>query len=288
MSGPIMDASQRWGLVFFGDGGSRPAHTRSEWACIARAITGADADLASCGDPARMRGDSVWCQTALDIYTQLRDAGAFGELDHTAEFCFADRTAIHAWLRAPVVPLGDAPQTMLEAEGLDQAFPTDARTDPLALPLLVERAQDVGVFGVPGNRVRLWPCVGSRATQPYTYTLTISPLGAVGLSGWPTYVGHVLNLDRPQADTIVSALTQVADLANHLIETAHNHRALASTADRADRLDRLPRGVDGYPLGRRVRGFPQLSNADTVRSIGAPAPSDTGTDRSQRGRNTTR
>ncbi|MDT5027810.1 MAG: hypothetical protein QOE61_4236, partial [Micromonosporaceae bacterium] len=208
-----------------------------------------------------MRGDAAWCQMACDTYTMLRDAGAYWHMRPGSEpVCYADGHIIRAWLDAPWVPVGDQPQTMLHAHGLDLRFDPDRQPEAASVTMLISQAQDAGVFGIPDHRVNLWRYFGDGTFPEHTYSLTARPPHGPGIISSLIGADEVLSPGRDPVDAIVGVLQRVASLANGLLTARNTGQATTPQAHRgrSGKPPPVPSGVEGHMVGARGRAFPAL------------------------------
>ena len=259
MTDPYDGPTGRWGLIFHGSGLYRHAHTRQEWAQIVDAIRTADL-LRSDG----IRGDDAWCQTAVDTYTRLHDAGAYAHLrPGDAPRWHADEHLVRAWLGAPVVPASDESTTMLDAHGWQDTFDPQRAPDPADLTILVGVAQDAGVVGAPLHKVSLLRWVQDGVFRDDAFVVVLWPPDGPARASAAVGLHELLPASSSAVDRIVGVLSTVATVAGALMSasdaaasaahrgrvqpapaTAVHERAL-SQGGRAFRL--IPGGTDSAP-----------------------------------------
>jgi hypothetical protein len=282
MTDPFDTASGRWGLAFHGAGRYHPAHTRREWKQIADAIRAADrvhtAVSRAFTDTTPVRGDDAWCQTAIGMYTWLQSADAHQQRPDDEPRCFADEDLVRAWLDAPWVPPAAQAETMAQVNGYDVAFQPGRLPDPSDITMLVDSAQDAGVFGIPGHRISLWRVFGDGTVAPHTFIATVRPPEGPGISSGLVGADRLVQVSGEPVAVIADVLRCVADIANDVLSSASLGHADAtrSTHDHDHATEPpppTPLEVQGSPTGVRVRPFPTLTaEAPTSASPAAVTP----------------
>jgi hypothetical protein len=266
MTAPFDDPTGHWGVIFHGTGMHRRARTRQEWAQIADAIATADLLRA---DAVGTRGDEAWCQIAVDTYSRLHDAGAYWHLrPGDQDLWHADEQLVRAWLDAPIVPAGDEPATILDANGWRSTFDPGHKPDPASLTILVDLAQDAGVAGAPRHRVTLLSWVERGITRNDTFLVLLWPPDGPAQGSSAVGLRDLIKPGDAPADVIVGFLQAVAQVTNGLLNmTTEPDVALRADGRHVDPAapPPLPEHVQGRRLGNPARVFPPLR-------VGHPAP----------------
>jgi hypothetical protein len=265
MSDPFDCPADRWGLIFYGSGLYRRAHTRQEWAQIAEAIR--TADLAHHNG---IRGDDAWCTIAVDTFTRLQDAGAYPELQpgDTPRWP-ADEHLIRSWLGAPIIPADARQDTILTASGWQHALHPRRRIDPADLTLLVDLAQDAGVVGEPQRKVSLLRWVQNGVFSDDSFLVLVWRPGGPALSSGPVPLAQLIGTGPTATDRAVSVLTGVATVANHLLAAAPPDPA--PIADLSHVLS-VANAVHEQPLPHSGRAFRLTTGTNPIAPSPPPPP----------------
>jgi hypothetical protein len=281
MTDPFDTPSGRWGVLFHGSGHYYPSHSRQEWKQIADAIRGADrvhgAAALAVTDPAPVRGDDAWCQIAINMYTWLHSADAHRQSPDDDPHCFADEDLVRAWLDAPWVPADAEYPTVAQMSGYDIAFEQGRLPDPSTITMLVDTAQDAGVFGIPRHRISLSRFFGDGTVNPHTFIVTVRPPEGPRISSPLVGADRLLQVDGEPVAVIANVLRSVADVANDVLSSAGLSNAPRSTHDHdhaSEPPPPVPPGVEGWPLGIRGRPFLTLTGDQPASALpSAAAPS---------------
>jgi hypothetical protein len=265
MTDPFDSPTGRWGLIFYGNGLYRRAHTRLEWAQIADAIAAADVRH---GDS--MRGGDAWCATAVDTFSMLRDVDAYAQLrsdDHPV--WHADERLIRAWLGAPTIPVELPGETVLHEHGWHETLGRDRRVDLADLSMLVDLAQDAGVVGEPLHKVNLLRWVNDGAFSDDSFLVLVWRPDGPALPSAPVGLDQLIGAGGSATDRAVAVLSGVAAVANHLLATAPPDRAPATAVKRerpaAD-------AVHEQPVRRGGRAFRLIAGAGNADPPTPPPP----------------
>jgi hypothetical protein len=216
MSDPFDSPADRWGLIFYGSGLYRRAHTRQEWAQIAEATRTADLVHHK-----GIRGDDAWCTIAVDTFTRLDHAGAYRDLEHgDTPRWHADEHLIRAWLGAPIIPAHARQDTILTASGWQHALHPRRRVDPADLTLLVDLAQDAGVVGEPQHEVSLLRWVRDGGFRDDSFLVLVWRPGGPALASGPVPLAQLIGAGGSATDRAVALLSGVATVANRLLAAA--------------------------------------------------------------------
>jgi hypothetical protein len=281
MTDPSDTPSGRWGHIFYGTGEYHPSHSRQEWKQIADAIRSADRVHAAATlvvtDPAPVRGDDAWCQIAINMYTWLHSADAHRQSPDDEPRCFADENLVRAWLDAPWVPPDAEAETVAQMTGYDVQFEQGRLPDPSTITMLVDTAQDAGVFGIPRHRINLWRFFGDGTLPPHTFILTVRPQDGPGVNSSLVGADRLLQIGGEPVTVIADLLRSVADVASEVLSSAGlgNADAARSTHDHdhaSEPPPPVPQGVQGWPVGIRGRPFPTLTGEQPASASPSAAP----------------
>jgi hypothetical protein len=200
---------ERWaGLV-------SSTHSPRRWAVIAAAIRTADAaSVDPFGAPVQ-RGDEAWCRVAI---TALESPAATQELpDVLASRCYADPDLLRAWLGAPAAYANHG-RTI--ADGLNLVDWRTASHEAVhhAVANLVEQAQDAGVYGVAGFRVKAHRLVDTDDWHA-GYLLVARPAFGPGLASDELVDDDIIPTHNHSiVDGAVRVLTNAATVVNAVLD----------------------------------------------------------------------
>jgi hypothetical protein len=266
------DPTDRWALVFYGDGWSRPTHTHREWAHIAHAMTTADT---RCAETLGLRGDASWCAIAADTYTTLRAADTNQPHSDSGESWVVDEHLVRTWLGSPVFPPGESAQTILDADGWLSAVDPVGRPDPADLTLLVDHVQHLGLVGAPHHKVSVLRWVDQRVIRNDAFFVLLWPPDGPARASSAIHVNDLVPPAPSRTDRIVAVLTSVASVANQLLTATPQTKAITDVRGRAGPT--LPTGVDGHTVGGRRPRIAPITNQQPHQSpvqppTASPAP----------------
>jgi hypothetical protein len=165
------------------------------------------------------RGDARWCRAAIDVYDTLRATGTDRAPDaEQRPACVGNGHIIRAWLDAPwTPPAGREPTTNLHANGLHHFFGS-VLPDPLWLSTVVDLAQNLGVFGVPGYQVTLDLADPPGLPGAEDFQVTVSRHGDPSVTSPAFGIDDLVPAGRPPTETIVAVIQVVTSVANHLFD----------------------------------------------------------------------
>jgi hypothetical protein len=265
MSDLFDSPADRWGLIFYSTGLYRRAHTRQEWAHITHAIAAADRRHTT-----GVRGDDSWCATAVEVYTQLRDADAYPDLraDGPPRW-HADEQLIRGWLGAPTIPADGRRHTVLHDHGWNHTLDPNRVIDPADLTLLVDLAQDAGVVGEPFHKVSLLRWVQDGVFSDDSFLVVVWRPDGPALPGGPVRLDELTATGQTPTDRAVAVLAGVASVANRLLAAAEPDRRPARTAAT---ILAPPDAVHEQPLRRGGRAFRLITGTADPSPPALPPP----------------
>jgi hypothetical protein len=220
----------------------------------------------------RVVGDDNWAKTALAAYHHLSADGAYAHLDVPAQLrCWADPQILTLWLTGPSPLPGFSSVSVAETWGItDDTFHWEADEVAATMGTLVDQAQKVGHYGVPGYTISLRHVTSDdphgHASPIIEHQVTVrTPSGAL-LATEPIATDHLTDDDLSGVDAAIAVLTNTASYVNELL--ADEARIVTSVHDSVGDHASQPQP------GRTNRGFTPL---DLTAAASLPAAIESST-----------